>query len=311
MSTPEKTALPDLSLPSELKAKLEEYRKKRNFNAEQFVAAKVAKYNEYLARHGLKAAMVSLSGGVDSAVSLGLMKRALDAPNSPLKRILAVAQPIHSSGWALARAEETAKALDVKLSVVDQTQLHNQLSALIDGAVGETGAFFSKGQLRSYMRTPVNYYVAQLLSQSGTPCVVMGTGNMDEDGHLAYFCKAGDGVVDIQLIADLHKSEVFKVGAVLGIPQSILTAPPSADLWEGQTDEEELGFSYDFVELLTGAYLPLDEAGREEFLRPLSASVREKFLATANVAQTIHKRNAHKFSSPVNINLFDTCKSWN
>jgi NH3-dependent NAD+ synthetase len=59
--------------------------------------------------------------------------------------------------------------------------------------------------MRSYMRTPVGYYCAQLLSQAGTPCVVMGTGNRDEDGYLAYFCKAGDGVVDIQLIADLHK----------------------------------------------------------------------------------------------------------
>ena len=77
--------------------------------------------------------------------------------------------------------------------------------------------------------------------------MVMGTGNHDEDGYLGYFCKAGDGVVDVQLIADLHKSEVFKVGAVLGVPQSILSSPPSADLWEGQTDEDELGVTYDFV----------------------------------------------------------------
>ena len=59
--------------------------------------------------------------------------------------------------------------------------------------------------------------------------MVMGTGNHDEDGYLGYFCKAGDGVVDVQLIADLHKSEVFKVGALLGVPQSILSSPPSAD----------------------------------------------------------------------------------
>ena len=52
-------------------------------------------------------------------------------------------------------------------------------------------------------------------------------------GYLMYFCKAGDGSVDIQLISDLHKSEVFAVGRVLGVPTSILVAPPSADLWEG------------------------------------------------------------------------------
>lgn len=97
------------------------------------------------------------------------------------------------------------------------------------------------------MKTPVAYFVAQLLSQEGTPCIVMGTGNQDEDGYLAYFCKAGDGVVDVQLISDLHKSEVFKVGAVIGVPEDTLNAPPSADLWEGQTDEGEMGFSYDQV----------------------------------------------------------------
>jgi len=194
--------------------------------------------------------------------------------------------------------------------VIDQTKFHLELSSVVDKAVGIKGESFATGQLRSYMRTPVNYYVAQLISQSGNPCVVMGTGNMDEDGYLAYFCKAGDGVVDLQLIADIHKSEVFKVGAALGVPQSILAAPPSADLWEGQTDEEELGFSYDFIELLTGGYLPLDQKGKDEFLSSLSPDVKEKFLATAKVAEGIHKRNHHKFESPVNLNLFDTAKSW-
>lgn len=60
----------------------------------------------------------------------------------------------------------------------------------------------------------------------------------DEDGYLCYFCKAGDGVVDVQLIADLHKSEVFKVSRFLGVPETILSAAPSADLWDGQSDED-------------------------------------------------------------------------
>eukprot|EP00957_Ditylum_brightwellii_P197159 15021551-Ditylum_brightwellii.AAC.1 len=90
----------------------------------------------------------------------------------------------------------------------------------------------------------------------------MGTGNQDEDGYLAYFCKAGDGVVDVQLISDLHKSEVYTVSKALGVPEATVVAPPSADLWDGQTDEDELGFTYDFIELFTGAYLPLDEAGQ-------------------------------------------------
>eukprot|EP00755_Sulcionema_specki_P027402 Sspe_Gene.16797::Locus_5934_Transcript_1_1_Confidence_1.000_Length_1185::g.16797::m.16797/K01916/nadE; NAD+ synthase len=120
------------------------------------------------------------------------------------------------------------------------------------------------------MRSPCQYYVAQLVSQAGTPCIVMGTGNQDEDGYLAYFCKAGDGVVDVQLIADLHKSEVFLVGRELGVPENTLKAPPSADLWDGQTDEDELGFTYDFIELFTGEYLPLNDEEREVQGRPVS-----------------------------------------
>jgi len=148
------------------------------------------------------------------------------------------------------------------------------------------------------------YYAAQLLSQQGTPCVVMGTGNKDEDGYLAYFCKAGDGVVDIQLIADLHKSEVFAVGRELGVPDSILGAAPSADLWPGQTDEDELGFSYDFIELFTGAYLPLTKPAQKKFLDSLSKEARDQFEKWGAAAEGVHARNKHKIGGPKNINVY-------
>ncbi len=70
-----------------------------------------------------------------------------------------------------------------------QTDFHTALSAKVDAALGIEGGAFAKGQLRSYMRTPVAYYVAQLVSQAGNPCIVMGTGNKDEDGARA----RGDG----------------------------------------------------------------------------------------------------------------------
>lgn len=79
--------------------------------------------------------------------------------------------------------------------------------------------------------------------------------------------------MDVQLIADLHKSEVFLVGRELGVPSSILDAAPSADLWDGQTDEEELGFSYDFIELFTGTYLSLGTDEQAAFEKDLSAEV--------------------------------------
>ena len=127
------------------------------------------------------------------------------------------------------------------------------------------------------MRTPVGYYVAQLFSQQGTPAIVMGTGNMDEDGYLGYFCKAGDGVVDVSTISDLHKSEVFAVSRALGVPSQTLDAAPSADLWDGQTDEGELGLTYDFIELFTGMFLKLDEAKKAAFVASLSPDAKKQF----------------------------------
>jgi NAD+ synthase (glutamine-hydrolysing) len=254
-------------------------------------------------KYKLSAALVSLSGGVDSAVTLGLMKRSMDMKNSPLKRILGIAQPIHSSAWAAERAAECAKKFGVQLTVIDQSSIQDQLLSLVEKQLGIAGKSFAVGQLRSYMRTPVGYFVAQLLSQEGTPCVVMGTGNKDEDGYLAYFCKAGDGVVDIQLIADIHKSEVFKVAAELGVPESILKAAPSADLWEGQTDEDELGFPYDFVELLTGDYLTLSDEAKAAWKKDLSPEALEQFNAWDKAAESVHNRNKHKLSGPQNINI--------
>ena len=152
------------------------------------------------------------------------------------------------------------------------------------------------------MRTPCAYYVAQLLTTQGYPTIVMGTGNKDEDGYLAYFCKAGDGVVDVQLIADLHKSEVFRVGEELGVPESILSAAPSADLWDDQTDEDELGFSYDFIELWT-SYLDLNENDQKKIKESLSGDALKQFEEWSELAINIHKRNAHKLDSPKNINI--------
>jgi NH3-dependent NAD+ synthetase len=89
---------------------------------------------------GLKAALVSVSGGIDSAVTLALMKRASQMPNSPIERLLAVAQPIHSSAWALNRAKEVATSCDVPLVVVDQTKLHTHLTYRLNHPVSAAAA---------------------------------------------------------------------------------------------------------------------------------------------------------------------------
>eukprot|EP01134_Creolimax_fragrantissima_P003791 CFRG3791T1 len=277
-----------LNLHEDIQGLLKNYREERAFNANDWVEKKCTAFNDYLRNCGLSACVVSVSGGVDSAVTLALCKFAEAMPNSPIKKVLAISQPIHSSDWALNRARETCESLGAEMKVIDQTAIHKQIQGVVDTACDVTGNAFATGQLRSYMRTPSAYYCAQLLSQQGTPCVVMGTGNMDEDGYLAYFCKAGDGVVDVQLIADLHKSEVFKVGYELNVPKSTLIAAPSADLWDGQEDEEELGFTYDFIELYTGKFLQLrTDEERDAYLSVLSTEGRKQWDSWSAAAVSI------------------------
>lgn len=294
--------MPKPELKSGLNSKLEEYRVARAFNPEAWASKKCAALNAYMAKCGLKSCVTSISGGVDSAVTLALCHAAKNLEGSPIKSNVGVCQPIHSSAWALNRGKEVIAAFPgTKEIVVDQSALHDQLSGIVDKAAGIEGNSFAKGQLRSYMRTPVGYYVAQLYSSKGEPAIVMGTGNQDEDGYLAYFCKAGDGVVDVQLINDLHKSEVFKVGYALGVPKSILEAPPSADLWDGQTDEDELGFTYDFVELFTGWYLKQSEDAQKAWIESLDEESKAQFIDWSAKALAVHKRNAHKLNGIINL----------
>lgn len=293
---------PKLPLP-DLQAALEKVRATRGFDAKSWTEKKVGMFVDFMKGAGLKACCVSASGGIDSSVTLAMMMAAKKTEGSGIERVMAIAQPICSTESIQNRAYDVATALGAECITVNQTELHGQLSSMVDKALGVEGGGFAKGQLRSYMRTPVGYYVAQLLSQNGTPCVVMGTGNYDEDGYLMYYCKAGDGVVDVQLIADLHKSEVFLVGQELGVPNSDWSHyPPSADLWEGQTDEDELGMSYDFVELYT-EYLGLDEAAQTAMKAGFTPEGLAYFEEKGAAADQVHRRNRHKANSPLNINI--------
>ena len=281
--------------------KIKKYRENKNFNEKDWIDQKVLKFNNYLKENKLSGAVVSVSGGIDSAVTLGLLKKTKELPDSYLKEIWAINQPIHSSDWALRRSEELCKKMEIELKVIDQTQIFNNLTEIITDSTKIDSGKFSGGQLRSYMRTPINYYCAQLLTQEGTPSIVMGTGNKDEDGYLAYFCKAGDGVVDVQLISDLHKSEVYKVGIELGVPKSIINSAPSADLWDGQKDEDELGFTYDFIEFFTGYYLNLKESEKLNFINNLNKENCNEFISNLDKCESIHYRNKHKINGVVNL----------
>jgi NAD+ synthase (glutamine-hydrolysing) len=223
-------------------------------------------------------------------------------PGSPIQRVVGVLQPIHSTASIQDRGEELCKAAGIEYIRVDQSANFDLLAPLVEKAIAiEDAPPFARGQLRSYMRTPVVYYVCQLLASKGLPGIVLGTGNFDEDGYLFYFCKPGDGTTDVQLIHDLHKSEVKTVAKYLGCVESIVVAPPSADLWDGQTDEDELGFPYDFCELYTE--LLSDPAGRDRWVETLDAANKEQWTRWKEMIDTVHRRNNHKAVWPVNLDI--------
>jgi NAD+ synthase (glutamine-hydrolysing) len=297
--------------PSTWKTFLEHYRNTRDWQVENWIHQKSQKFNDYLKTHGLSAAVVSVSGGIDSAVVYSLLKYIQNMPNSNLNKVVAVSQPIHSSNWALDRARELCDVYLDNMVIVDQSGFHTQLVASIEGYFSNNDASFENdhtrthtfaaGQLKSYMRTPVNYYIAQRLTQDGFPAIVAGTGNRDEDEYLGYFCKYGDGAVDVLFIEDLHKHQVYDVAKYLNVPASILHAAPSADLWPGQEDELEMGVSYDFVEFYVGYFLQLSKTEQTGVKSQLSEESYQEFQVFSQKCDELNRRNQHKFAGPVKL----------
>jgi NAD+ synthase (glutamine-hydrolysing) len=283
------------------KESLNNMRIEKKFDPNKWVNEKCRKFNSYLKENDINGAILSVSGGIDSAVTLALLKYTMEMENSNLKQICAISQPINSSDWAFNRAKELCNKFGIKLITIDQTDIHELITKKVENELNYKSNVFSKGQLKSYMRTPINYYIAQTLNEQDSKNIVIGTGNKDEDGYLGYFCKYGDGAVDLQLINDLHKSEVFKVGEFLKIPESILNAPPSADLWEGQEDEIELGLSYDFIEFYTAYYLKLDNNDKIKFISNLKSESKNEFNNFKIKCDDIHNRNKHKFNGVINL----------
>ena len=210
---------------------------------------------------GAEGIVVGLSGGIDSAVVAALTTRVFK--NGALGVIL----PCHSDLSDAADAVLVAAHLRMTYKTIDLSPAFESLTFGIEAA--EPVSRMARANLKARLRMATLYSVAQSTSR-----LVCGTGNRSE-WEAGYFTKHGDPACDLLPLLDLLKSEVRAVARFLDLPEAIIKKPPAAGLWAGQTDEQEMGFSYDELDryLTTGAGAP-DTIRKIEALRAKSEHKR-------------------------------------
>lgn len=209
---------------------------------EQTVEELVAWLKESMKEAHCKGMLVGISGGIDSALVAFLIKKA--CPDASLGIIL----PILNQEEDLIDARQVIDASGIRDMTIDLTSMHRDLLATVQMQLKTEGlwkdgfARMTDANLRARLRMATLYAVANNLGY-----LVVGTDNAAEY-YTGYFTKYGDGGVDILPIANLNKGEVKELARYVGVPESVLTKKPSAGLWEGQTDEEEMGISYAVID---------------------------------------------------------------
>jgi NAD+ synthase len=193
-------------------------------------------------RVGFNRAVIGLSGGIDSALSCALAVEALGKEN-----VLAVRMPYKaSSPESLAHAELLIEQLEIPSKTIEITDMVEPLFAA-DPQITK----LRKGNIMARERMIVLYDQSEVFKG-----LVIGTSNKTEI-LLGYSTQWGDSAAAINPIGDLYKAQIRQLSRAMNIPAPIVDKAPSADLWEGQTDEDELGFTYDQADQLL--YLLVDQ----------------------------------------------------
>lgn len=221
----------------------------------ELINNRVEAIRAYHASTGIKRAQLDISGGIDSACMLGLLVRAIGAD-----QITAVYTGIHSSESSRKLAQSVADAFGVALIQLEATHVFDALIQSMGSALRDAGFDGDAideacrrdpmilGSIRSCLRAPIGRGFNRMTAGG----LRHGTGNECEDRWLRFYQKGGDGEVDSNPINMLSKGEVFQLAKALGVPQTIIDAKPTPDLWANgdvHNDEDEiaayLGLSFE------------------------------------------------------------------
>jgi NAD+ synthase len=240
--------------------------------AADFIARKVEEA-------GAEGVVVGLSGGIDSATASALAVESLGAES-----VHGLVMPSEVSDTDnMSDAERHARDLGIDYDVVE---IQPVVDAFLDGYPSDVDDAEAVGNLAARVRMCYNYLAANERS-----LLVLGTGNRSEM-LVGYYTKYGDGGVDLLPIGGLYKTEVREVARRLGVSEDIIEKTPTAGLWEGQTDEAELGAPYadvdDFLRAYVDEGVSVDEAAD-------AAGIDAE---TAQGLADLYRRSEHKRGTP-------------
>ena len=255
-------------------------------NEEQAVSVLTIFIREEVRRTGLSKAIIGLSGGVDSALSTYLSVRALGAEN-----VHALMMPYRtSSPESLSDAQAVVNDLGITSEIFyispaadaffnnDESSLQNSPLAIRHSPLTPV----RRGNIMARLRMIALYDRSQAMN-----ALVVGTSNKTES-LLGYTTMYGDNASAINPLGDLYKTQVWQLAKYVGVPEQIVSKPPSADLWPGQTDESELGITYHEVDELLFYMIDLRE--RDEVLVKRGFPIEQIQRIRGAVQRTQYKR---------------------
>ena len=230
-------------------------------NLESYLLEIESFLKDYLTNSGCKAYILGLSGGVDSSLVAAIARKAVGKD-----RLFCYCIDIDSHPSDIKDAKRVAKELDVNLEVIS---LSNTYHSYLNELKGQDFLRLSKSNLKVRMRMCALFAYAQ--EHSG---LVLGTDNWDER-YVGYFTKYGDGAADVLPIVHLTKQEVREAAKLYGVSPDLYNRVATAGLFEGQTDEGEMGVSYvDLDNFLLGKEISKEAKERIEHLHRISEHKR-------------------------------------